>query len=933
MTDDGATTQLTAEQRARLMIDAQLKAAGWQVQSSNGINLSAGSGIALREKVMAPGHGRADYILFVDKKVVGVIEAKPEGTTLSGVEWQSSMYANGLPEGFKKRAVLYRGKLPFVFEASGTETKFTNGFDPNPRSRDLFNFPKPETLSRFVRDYESNEDAPTWRAKVRTLPTLDETNLRPAQGPAIINTERSLAQQKFNRSLIQMATGAGKTYTAITLAYRLLKWGGFNRILLLVDRTFLGTQALAEFQNFTTPDDGRKFTDLYNVDILTRAGMSSSSKVVISTIQRVYAALRGNTIPGADDPELDDWVPDSPPTITYNPNFPPEAFDLIIVDEAHRSIYGTWRPVLDYFDAHVIGLTATPGKQTFAFFKQNLVSSYTYPESVADGVNVDFDIYRIKTKITEQGETIEAGSFVPILDKKTRAKRIEELNDDVTYTKKELDRSVTNPNQIRLVLETFRDRLGTEIFPGRSVVPKTLIYAKDDDHAEQIVTIVREVFGKGNEFAAKITYKADDPKKQLQALRTSPKLRIAVTVDMIATGTDIKPLECVFFMRDTKNAQYFEQMRGRGSRTIDNATFQAVTPDAKEKTRFVLVDAVGVTEHAFVEPPLNRNKSLTLQQLLQRTAFLTITESEAATLASRLAALERQITSAERTELEEIAGQPLRNIIRGLVDAVDPDKQDFQIKTAGLDPETQPKQVGNLLEELVIDAVQPLATNPELRQRLLEIRRSHDQIIDELNPDELLEAKGIIAPDRAKAVVSNWVDYVYTHRDEITAIQLMDEAKRYGSSSHIPFGAIRELSDRIQRPPYNLTTDLLWAAYEQVEAGKVKHRDKRRLTDLISLLRFTLGDDAVLVPFAQTVDERYAAWLTAQEQRGIKFTDSQRWWLDRIAEVIANSASVTADDLEATPFDERGGIDGALVAFSNQDVAALLEQLNQALAA
>jgi type I restriction enzyme R subunit len=296
-------------------------------------------------------------------------------------------------------------------------------------------------------------------------------------------------------------------------------------------------------------------------------------------------------------------------TVQYSPKMPPETFDLVIVDEAHRSIYGVWRPVLEYFDAHVVGLTATPGKQTFAFFRQNLVSEYTYQESVADAVNVDFDIYRIRTQVTEQGARIEAGTLVPKVDRRTRVQRIEALDDDLTYTSSQLDRAVTNRNQIRLVLETFRDRLFSEIFPGRTAVPKTLIFCKDDAHAEDVVTQAREVFGKGNDFAAKITYQARDPKGQLQAFRTSPVLRIAVTVDMIATGTDVKPLECVFFLRDVRSPQYFEQMKGRGARTIAPADFQAVTPDphATAKTRFVLVDAVGVTEHDFVEPPLNRD--------------------------------------------------------------------------------------------------------------------------------------------------------------------------------------------------------------------------------------------------------------------------------------------------------------------------------------
>jgi type I restriction enzyme R subunit len=305
-------SRLPAEARARALIDAQLRAAEWAVQDGGALNLFAGQGIAVREVVMAPGHGRVDYLLYVDKRVIGVIEAKPVGATLSGVEWQSSMYATGLPDAHRKRARVVDGRMPFVFEASGTETHFTNGFDPEPRARRIFSFPRPATLARLLREAEADPQCPTWRAKVRHLPRLEEAPLRPAQVEAIHNVERSLAQQRFDRSLVQMATGAGKTYAAVTLAYRLLKFGGFARVLFLVDRNNLGDQTLAEFQNYTTPDDGRRFGEIYNVDKLTGAGMLASSDVVISTIQRVYAVLRGNEVSPGDDPDLDAYIPDTP---------------------------------------------------------------------------------------------------------------------------------------------------------------------------------------------------------------------------------------------------------------------------------------------------------------------------------------------------------------------------------------------------------------------------------------------------------------------------------------------------------------------------------------------------------------------------------------------------------------------------------------------
>ncbi|KQY58573.1 DEAD/DEAH box helicase [Aeromicrobium sp. Root495] len=908
--------RLAAEQRARVLIDAQLAAAGWVVQDKKDLNLFASEGVAVREVAMAAGHGRADYLLYVDKRTVGVIEAKPVGTTFSGVEWQSAMYAEGLSVEVRLKALTVEGRLPFVFEASGTETHFTNGYDLDARARRLFHFPKPSTLARILRDAEADESAVTWRAKVRALPALDQAPMRPAQITAIEGIERSLAEQRFDRSLVQMATGAGKTFTAVTEAYRLLKYGGFTRILFLVDRNNLADQTLAEFQNYRAPDDGRRFTEIYNVDKLTSAGMLGSSAVLISTIQRVFKVLRGENVTAGDDPGLDDFVPDAPVTVAYNFEMPPETFDLVIVDEAHRSIYGVWRGVLDYFDAHVIGLTATPGKQTFGFFQQNLVSEYTYPQSVADRVNVDFDLYRIRTEISGQGSNIEAGTIVPKVDRRTRVQRLEALDEDLEYTHKQLDRAVTAKSQIRTVLETFRDRLFTEIFPGRSAVPKTLIFAKDDAHAEEIVTTVREVFGKGNDFAAKITYAARDPKGHLQAFRTSPTLRIAVTVDMIATGTDVKPLECVFFMRDVRSAQYFEQMKGRGARTIAPADFQAVTPDATAKTRFVIVDAVGVTEHDFVDPPLNRDKSVPLKKLLDKAAALNLTEDETATLASRLAKLELELTQEERGELDTVAGSPVRDVIRGLVDAVDPDVQANLI------------DAGGSLVDLIDSAIEPIAANPTLRQRILELRATHDRVIDEVSKDVLLDAHGVVDPGRAKSIVDSWRAYLDEHRSEITAIQLIGEAKE----RRIAFDDIRELADRIARPPYNWTPDIIWDAYVAIEAPNVRQTPQHTLTDLVSLLRYTVGTDNELVPYADRVHEKYVGWLNQQDQAGVTFGAKERWWLDRMVSVIASSAGITADDLDDAPFSERGGTDGALRDLGDR-TADLINELNTELTA
>jgi len=918
---------LSPEERARVLIDEQLTHAGWAVQDRREIDLVNHVGVAVRETILKNVAGRADYLLYLNRKIVGVIEAKPSGVTLTEVQWQSHRYSKGLDSEQSKVAVLYREELPFIYEASGTETHFTNLYDPEPRARHIFNFQKPETLARIIRESKNQEQA-TWRGRVHNLPSTEGYDLRPASRRAVIAIEKSLRDNQHSRSLVQMATGAGKTRMAVTESYRLLKHGGFNRVLFLVDRNNLGDQTLREFRDFTTPDDGRKFTDLYNVDKLTSSGMVGSSAVVISTIQRVFSVLKGQTVPDSDDPNLDSHMPDAPIEVQYSADLPPEAFDLVIVDECHRSIYGLWRGVIEYFDAHVIGLTATPTKQTLGFFQQNLVSEYTFPQSVADKVNVDFEVYRIKTKISEDGGLIEAKTVVPVMDKRSREQRLLQLDEDLSYEASQLNRYVVSKSQIRTILETYRDKLFSEIFPGRRVVPKTLIFAIDDNHAEEIVTQVKEVFGKGNDFAAKITYNSKDPKKLLQDFRNSPTLRIAVTVDMIATGTDVKAIECVFFMRDVRSGTYFEQMKGRGARSMDDASFTSLTPDATHKERFVIVDAVGVTEHDFVDAaPLERTKTVPLKALLEKAATFTITADETASLASRLARLSRELTPAENAELTALAGTPLQEITHQLVKIADPDTLAGVIDNAPLDSDGK-KDTKKAMSDFIEQIITPIASNPQLRQRILEIRLSHDLIFDEGNKDELLDARGVVDISKAKSLVESWINYIEDNKNEITAIQMLYSKPR---NVGITYKEIKELAERIRRPHPTWTVDVLWNAYLALEPTKVRKSAVHTTTDLVSLVRFTLGQMNELVPYAQLVEERYAAWLLQQENLGVVFTDNQKWWLDRIKDAISQSAHFDAKDLEMSPFTERGGTDGVLAELGNS-VTDLIESMNMELA-
>lgn len=911
-----AAAQPLTEREVRDQVDDMLRAAGWAVQDVSQVNLYAADGVAVRE--VATAAGPADYLLWVKRKLVGVIEAKRQGTILTPVEGQSGRYADNLTA--SQQAQAWRMPLPFRYETTATETHFTNRLDPLPRARDVFAFHQPETLARWMREAEAEEDAPTLRARLRRMPELDERGLRPAQVRSIHGLEKYLAADQ-QRALIQMATGAGKTYTAVTQTYRLLKHAKAHRVLFLVDRNNLGKQARSEFEHYRTPDDGRKFTELYGAERLGAAPMAESTKVVISTVQRLYARLCGNPLdPDTEDAAYDSYDRDDVVEVAYNPEMPPETFDLIIVDECHRSIYGKWRQVLEYFDAYLVGLTATPVKQTFGFFHQNLASEYTYRESVVDGVNVDFDVYRIRTKQTEQGATIDRGIVVPIMDRPTRKRRYQELDEDYNWTGNQLGRRVISEGQLKLVLETFRDRLFTDIFPGRRYVPKTLIFAVDDNHAEEIVTAVRRVFDEDNDFCRKITYRVKDADRLIADFRNSPKLRVAVTVNMIATGTDIRPLECVFFLNEVKSWALFEQMKGRGARTLDPAELKAVTPDVESKDRFVIVDAVGVTDSPRVDAtPLmeHSEKQISLKKLLQKAGTLTISPDEASTLAGRLARMNKQITQDERGELEKLAGQPLTQLIASVGSCADTDRLD------------QAERDGTV-RELVEQAVRPLASNPELRDRLLEIRKQHDLVYDEVNPDELIDASGVDPKVRAGEIVTSWKAFLDEHRDEITAMEL---AYREGTSGRAVYNRLKELAARIARPPHAWTPEKLWRAYERLGRAADKPGVRHGAIDLMALIRYELGVDSEPKPHRSVVEERYAAWLVKQQQAGVTFTADQRWWLDQIRDTVISSVGFEHTDLDEVPFTERGGVDGFLRTFGEDQAETILDDLSKGLSA
>ena len=923
---------LTPEQQAREQIDALLRAAGWVIQDMTAFNRNAAEGVAVREFVLPNGH--CDYLLFVGGKAAGVIEAKKAGVTLSGVAEQAAKYMVALPEHLAR----WSDHLRFDYESTGDETFFCDRADPKPRSRRVFAFHQPQTLHAWLKEPD------TFRARLQQMPALDTAGLRDCQVDAITGLEASLAQDK-PRSLIQMATGAGKTFTACTFSWRLLKHAGAKRVLFLVDRNNLGDQTLKEYQNYEPPGAGRKFTQTYIVQHLHGSQIDKDAKVVITTIQRLYAMLRGEELP--EDAEeasaFETWSNAQTGNdgelrpVAYNPAIPIESFDLIVTDECHRSIYGLWRQVLEYFDAHLIGLTATPSAHTLGFFYNNLVAEYPYEQSVVDGVNVGFEVFRIKTRVTEEGGLIGADFHVPVRDRRTRAVRYRQLDAEMAYTRTELDSSVTNPNQIRTVLQCYRDRLFTDLFPGRSGqwVPKTLIFAKDDNHAEEIVHLVREVFGQGNDFAKKITYQTSEkPKELIAAFRVDPFPRIAVTVDMIATGTDIKPVECLIFLRDVKSEGYYEQMKGRGVRTINDADLKQVTPDAQTKTRFVLIDAVGVTEgKKTVSQPLERKRAVPFDKLIDQIAQGRRDADAISSLAGRLAALDRQIDAEDRARITETSkGLTLKSIAAKLLQSISPDIIEAELINRhgpGAGETATPQQVQAIEDELKDTACQPLDA-AELRNLIKAVKKKTDIVIDEVTGDEVLSASFDLVQSEKR--VSSFKTFIEQNQNELLALQIL-YSQPY-PKRRLTYASIKELATRLTDPPHHLTTADVWQAYKRLQAALVRGAPSDKvLTDIISLVRFATGQADTLEPYAARVDQKFNLWIGRQKKAGRDYTEEQMNWLKAIKDYLAANVEIApADLMRDQPFSAWGGVITARKLFGTE-LNGMLDELSEALAA
>ena len=914
------------EQKARDVIDKKLEEAGWSVQHKNAVDWSKSLGVAIREYPTKEGKP-ADYALFVDKDPVGIIEAKKdnEGHKITTVEEQSAQYADNPLKSLDNE------RLSFRYEATGVLTRYTDIRDPKPRSREVFSFHRPETLKDRISEHRTlrgrlKEDLPVFFPPAKKF--------RDCQITAIKNLEESFRENR-PRALIQMATGSGKTFTAITAIYRLLKFARTKRILFLVDTKNLGEQAEQELSNYNPTDDNRKFTELYGVTRLQSKYIPTDSSVYISTIQRLYSILKSEEL----DESLEETNPNEsnfkikpPSEVAYNPEVPIEFFDFIIIDECHRSIYNLWKQVFDYFDAFLIGLTATPDKRTFGFFNENVVSEYSHRDAIADGVNVGFDTYIIETKISKQGDKIEAKEYVDKRDRLTRKTRWEQIDEELEYKPTELDKKVVNPSQIRNIIKTFKNKL-PEIFPHRKEVPKTLIFAKTDSHADDIINIVREEFGENNSFCKKITYQStEDPKSLLSQFRNEYNPRIAVTVDMIATGTDVKPLECLIFMRDVRSKNYFEQMLGRGTRTFGKDDLQKVSPSSiTQKTRFVVIDAVGVSQSNKTEmKPLEKKKYIPIKDLLNAVLMGNKEEEVYSSLVSRLSRFEKNITPEEEQEFKKLSsGREVKDYIKSLLNAHNPDviedkaREKFNLEKEPTEKQKQETQTTLLKETQAM-------FSGALNTFIVKTQQSHEQIIDTVNIDKV-DYAGWSKEQRKsyETIVQDFEDFINQNKDEIIALSIFyNEPHR---RKEITYNMINEVYEKLKIDKPNLSPMRVYVAYSSLEGQQTLHNPISQLTAIVSIIRKICKIDSELTIYSQIVDKNFKNWIFKRHEGSKeKFTDEQMKWLRMIKEHIASSFHIEEDDFSRAPFDAEGGLGKIYQLFGNQ-MQEVIKDINEAL--
>lgn len=863
---------MTPEEKARQKIDQWFTDAGWEVINRDEYEPTS-TAVAIREGLLKDNL-EADYFLFISGKAVGVLEAKREETDAfsSKVCEQAALYARSVPNIYQT----YQKPLPFIFTSNGKELYFCDFREQDHYFKQIMTIPTPHELVKKlgINDYFAG------------LPTLRKKGLRDCQYEAITELEKSFRAGQ-NRALMVLATGAGKTYTSCLAAYRMLSYTPMRRVLFLVDRNNLGKQAEGEFGTFRLTENGEAFSTIFTVNRLRSSSIPSDSNVIISTIQRLFSFLKGDAIEDNDDD--DENEPAEEVTLPPNPNLPHDYFDMIIIDECHRSIYGNWCKVLEYFDtARLVGLTATPIPETMAFFNNNRIVNYTLEKSIVDGVNVDCRVYRIKTQVTETGGAILEGEKFKEETRYTGEVKTVSSKETKTYTNKELNRSIINPAQIKLILSTYRDVVYTELFndpqrePNMDYLPKTLIFALNEAHATNIVQIAKEVFGRTDDrFVQKITYSAGDSNELIRQFRNDKDFRIAVTCTLVATGTDVKPLEVVMFMRDVESLPLYIQMKGRGVRTIGDEQLRNVTPNAFSKDCFYLVDAVGVTEHEKTIPTAtdeSTTKIITLKELLERISHGYFPDEYLKRLAATLARIYNKADDSQRKEFARLSHDDMKELSARIYDALE----------KGTLPPFVNTEKPNLERK---GLVSPLANHADARRYLLILAAG---FVNTLMPGEdTLISKGF-SIDEAKCTTEAFEEFCRENADEIEALRII-----YNNEGEpITYSMLKELEHKLKMANNHFAPKQIWNSYAILSPSKVKRSTTKEesdaLTNIIQLVRFAFRQIERLDSVVTTSNQYFNLWL-GQNQREI--TDKQREVISRIVDYIASNGACTVKDI------------------------------------
>lgn len=860
------------EEKARIKIDQWFYDAGWEVVNRDQYTPTS-TAVAIREGLLK-GNLEADYFLFINGKAVGVLEAKREEVDVSSgiVSDQVVTYAKNIPQYYQA----YQRPLPLLYKSNGKIVLFKDYRDNDSDFEEINRIHTPWEIVKVL-----GIDDP-----FAGLPTLRSKRLRDCQYEAVTELEKSFRIGQ-NRALMVLATGAGKTYTACLTAYRMLAYTPMRRVLFLVDRNNLGKQAETEFGTFRLTDNGEAFNMIYTVNRLKSAKVPIDSNVVISTIQRLFSLLKGEEI--SDNEEDEEYDEEQEIVLPGHPNLPHDFFDLIIIDECHRSIYGNWRKVLEYFDtARLLGLTATPVPETMAFFNNNRIVNYTLEKSILDGVNVDCRIYRIKTKATEEGGAIMEGDRLKVETRYTGEVKQVSNKETKNYTKEELNRSIINPAQIKLILNTYRDIVYTELFndPPREAnmdyLPKTLIFALNEAHATNIVNIAKEVFGRTDDrFIQKITYSVGDSNELIRQFRNDKDFRIAVTCTLVATGTDVKPLEVVIFMRDVVSLPLYTQMKGRGVRTIGDEQLRNVTPNAISKDCFYLVDAVGVTEHEHLIPqPYEgpEGETVTLKELLERITHGYLPDIYLRRLASTLSRLYNKANNVQRNEFIRLAQDDMKDLSKRIYDA---------LEVQALPPFYTTDEPNNERKGLVA----PIANHADARKYILILAAG---FVNTLMPGEdTLIFKGF-SVEEARSTTNAFEKFCKEHADDIEVLRIL-----YNNEGEpITYFMLKDLENKLKMENNRFTSKQLWNSYAIINPTTVKRtslkEESEELTNIIQLVRFAFHQIEKLDCLVTTAKQFFNLWC-GQHQRDI--TDKQKAIIGKVVDYIASNGACTVKDI------------------------------------